>query len=134
MDSLFYGSSFTTTEKNVLLKKQNGTMTEACLYYGFILFVLFVCQLVLDFGKSCNLSSLHYQPSGTGIISNYAIYAGNDLNQLRLVTSGEFSNIKNNPIMQDVYFTPTDARYLVLKAVRMIDDSKKINYEKLVVQ
>ena len=91
-------------------------------------------ELVLDFSKSCNLSSLHYKPAGTGIISNYAIYAGNDLNQLRLVTSGEFSNIKNNPIMQDVYFTPTDARYLVLKAVRMIDDSKKINYEKLVVQ
>jgi len=37
----------------MLLKKQNGTMAEACLYYGFALFVvLFVCQLVLDFGLS----------------------------------------------------------------------------------
>lgn len=91
-------------------------------------------ELILDLGKVMSISSLHYQPAKAGILSNYEILAGNGLDNLKLIASGEFSNIRNNPIMQDVYFTPTTARYVVLKAVRMIDDSKKINFDKLIIQ
>ena len=53
----------------------------------------------------------------------------NAVNQV--VSSGEFSNIKNNPILQSVYFTPVTARYVLLKAVRMVENESPMGFAEL---
>ena len=45
---------------------------------------------------------------------------------MQVVAQGEFSNIRNNPILQNVYFSPVEARYLRLKATRMVDESDSL--------
>jgi len=53
MDSLFYDSSFTTHENKNVVEEAKRHNDRGCLYYGFTLFVvLFLCELVLDFGLS----------------------------------------------------------------------------------
>lgn len=90
--------------------------------------------VTLDLGKPQMVSSLYYKPAATGIVSHYKIYAGEDLGHLKEVSSGEFSNIRNNPILQEVFFTPTRARYVQLKAVGFINDDHQVRYEKLAVK
>ncbi|MCR5132262.1 MAG: alpha-L-fucosidase [Prevotella sp.] len=90
--------------------------------------------LVLDLGQVRTLRSLHYKPSSTGMVSNYEILAGESLDNLHAVASGEFSNIRNNPIMQDVYFAPINARYVMFRATRMVRDGEPIKYDQLIVK
>ena len=52
---------------------------------------------------------------------------------MKCIAAGEFSNIRNNPIMQDVYFAPADCRYLQLKAVHLVNESESASYDKLII-
>jgi alpha-L-fucosidase len=90
--------------------------------------------VLLDLGKRQEIHSLHYLPAQNGMISNYEIYVGNKPDKMHLVASGEFSNIRNNPIRQDISFGPTDARYVRLKATRMVNDSETVKYETIIIQ
>ena len=58
-----------------------------------------------------------------GLISSYELSAGATEETTQVVAQGEFSNIRNNPILQNVYFSPVEARYLKLIATRMVEDS-----------
>ena len=50
----------------------------------------------------------------------YELRVGNEPTAVnKLVKSGEFSNIINNPILQSVYFTPVKARYIEFRAPRV---------------
>src|SRR3712207_7990873 len=77
-----------------------------------------------DMGKAQQIKAFYYLPKqgrgAAGLVSNYEIEVGNTLDAMTSVASGEFSNIRNNPVMQSVYFTPTTARYVRLKATRKI--------------
>ena len=88
----------------------------------------------LDLGAVQTLHSLHYKPASTGMVANYEILAGESLDALKPIAAGEFSNIRNNPIMQDVYFAPTNARYVVLRATRMVKDGEAMKYDQLIVR
>ena len=90
--------------------------------------------ITIDLGKKRQIRSLHYLPAHVGLIANYEILAGDTPGNLRQIASGEFSNIRNNPIMQDVYFAPTDTRYVQLKAVRLVNEGEPVSYEKIVIQ
>ena len=68
------------------------------------------------------------------MVSNYEILAGESLSNLQPIASGEFSNIRNNPIMQDVYFAPVNARYVVLRATRMVKEGEPLKYDQLIVR
>ena len=68
------------------------------------------------------------------MVANYEILAGDSPETLRQIASGEFSNIRNNPIRQDVFFAPVDARYIQLKAVRLVNEAEPMSYEKIIVQ
>lgn len=86
-------------------------------------------KLVLDLGSEQTISSFHYLPDqseyGKGRIATYELRVGSDANSInQLVKSGEFSNIQNNPIMQSLYFSPVKARYIELKAVRMVKEGE----------
>ena len=83
-------------------------------------------MLLMDLGEERMVASFHYLPDQSeynqGLIAGYELFAGGDAQAVdRLVARGEFSNIKHNPILQSVYFTPVKARYLLLKAVKMVD-------------
>ena len=90
--------------------------------------------MTLDLGKVITLHSLHYKPTSTGMVSNYEILAGTSLDALKSVARGEFSNIRNNPIMQDVFFAPVDARYVIFRATRMVNDGEAMKYDQVIVK
>lgn len=91
-------------------------------------------EVLMDLGQSRTVSSLHYKPAQNGIATHYEILVGDEPSLLRTLTTGEFSNIRNNPIRQDVYLTPTPARYIMLRALRTVDGSKRLLFDKLVVR
>ena len=89
--------------------------------------------ITFDLGQKRQIRSLHYKPAQTGMISHYELWAGDTPENMKLVISGEFSNIRNNPIMQDLYFAPADCRYVLLKAVRLVNESEPVSYEKIII-
>ena len=91
-------------------------------------------EVLMDLGQSRTVSALHYQSAQNGIATHYEILVGDDPAHLRTLTTGEFSNIRNNPIRQDVYLTPTPARYIMLRSLRTVDGRKRLQFDKLVVR
>lgn len=96
-------------------------------------------KLILDLGEERTISSFHFLPdqgeANKGLIANYELSVGTDAGHIdQVVKSGEFSNIKNNPVMQSVYFTPVAARYVQLKATRMIVSGEPMGFAEIAVQ
>ena len=69
-----------------------------------------------------------------GLVANYEIYAGMEKDAMQRVAEGEFSNIRNNPVMQEVFFTPTHCRYVQLRATRMVNAGEKIAYQQVIIR
>ena len=90
--------------------------------------------MLLDLGSPQTIRSLHYLPAANGLIATYEVYAGKSTDQMKRIAEGEFSNIRNNPIQQDVSFPAVTARYVRLKATRMVNESETVKYEKVVVR
>lgn len=81
-------------------------------------------DLVVDLGENYNLIGFKYLPDqnrwSSGIISNYEFYVSDDNVEWELVSEGEFSNIKNNPVWQIKNFSPVNARYIRLRALKNV--------------
>lgn len=96
--------------------------------------------LLIDLGEEQTVSSFHYLPDQSeynkGLIAAYELFVGTDEKAVnQRVAAGEFSNIQNNPILQSVRFAPVKARYLLLKAVRMVDaESTAMGFAEIGVQ
>ena len=96
-------------------------------------------RLLIDLQEERLVSSLHFLPDqgepNKGLIANYEIRVGTSKEAVnQLVKSGEFSNIQNNPVMQSVFFTPVKARYIELKATRMIHAGEPMGFAELGVK
>lgn len=96
-------------------------------------------RLLIDLQEERLVSSLHFLPDqgepNKGLIANYEIRVGTSKDAVnQLVKSGEFSNIQNNPVMQSVFFTPVKARYIELKATRMIHAGEPMGFAELGVK
>ena len=96
-------------------------------------------RLLIDLQEERLVSSLHFLPDqgepNKGLIANYEIRVGVSKDAVnQLVKSGEFSNIQNNPVMQSVFFTPVKARYIKLKATRMIHVGEPMGFAELGVK
>lgn len=96
-------------------------------------------RLLIDLQEERLVSSLHFLPDqgepNKGLIANYEIRVGVSKDAVnQLVKSGEFSNIQNNPVMQSVFFTPVKARYIELKATRMIHAGEPMGFAELGVK
>lgn len=96
-------------------------------------------KLLIVLGREQTVSSFYLLPDQSkdnkGLISNYELRAGNDPSNIdRLIKTGEFSNIENNPILQSVFFTPVKARYIELKATRMIKPGEPIGFTEISIQ
>jgi len=89
-------------------------------------------DLVIDLGKEENLIGFRYFPDqalwGPGIITDYQFYVSNDNKEWKLISEGEFSNIKNNPLWQTKNFSLIRARYIKLRALRNINGNDEIGY------
>lgn len=96
-------------------------------------------RLLIDLQEERMVSSLHFLPDqgepNKGLIANYEIRVGTSKEAVnQLVKAGEFSNIQNNPVMQSVFFTPVKARYIELKATRMIRADEPMGFAELGVK
>lgn len=96
-------------------------------------------RLVIDLGSERLVSSFHYLPDqgapGKGLIASYEIAVGSDLAQIdKVVKRDEFSNIRNNPILQSVYFSPVNARYVSLKPLRMVNEGEQMGIAEMVIR
>jgi alpha-L-fucosidase len=83
-------------------------------------------ELQVDLGETLSLKGFTYTPpSGEGIIYGYEFYASTDgKNWGGPVASGQFANIKNNPVQQMVAFKKTNARYIRFVATSPADEKQ----------
>ena len=79
-------------------------------------------DLIIDLGNKYNVCGFKYLPDqgrwSSGIITNYQFLVSEDNEDWKLVDQGEFSNIKNNPLLQVKNFSSTVARYIKLRALK----------------
>ena len=112
-------------DKKVLekLKQSTKAMFDGNGYSSFYLPAEAKQEIEIDLGKIYDLKGFTYTPDqsrwGGGVITHYEFYAGN-----RLVASGEFSNIKNNPIKQTITFEPVKSRTVRLVAKNLINGQR----------
>jgi alpha-L-fucosidase len=92
-------------------------------------------DVIIDLGKEENLVGFRYLPDqslwGGGLISQYQFFVSTKGNEWKLVSEGEFSNIKNNPLWQTKMITATKARYIKLSALKNTADNNNIGYAEL---
>lgn len=88
-------------------------------------------QFIVNLGKKERIKGFRYLPPGLnseGIVTDYEISVSSDWNDWKEVTSGEFSNIVNNPIWQNVEFDPEEGSLIRFKAKRL-GSGKRIAYD-----
>jgi len=92
-------------------------------------------DLVLDLGNKYNVAGFRYLPDrnkwSAGIITNYLFYVSEDNVEWKLVSEGEFSNIKNNPVWQIKTFSPISARYIKLEALKNTSNDNVAGYAEI---
>lgn len=79
-------------------------------------------EVVIDLGSSYNISGLTYLPMQdrwiSGVVTKYEWYLSNDgKNWGKPVVAGEYSNIKNNPILQEVPVVGQQARFVKFRSL-----------------
>jgi alpha-L-fucosidase len=80
-------------------------------------------DLLTDLGRQENLMGFRYLPDQNwwadgSIITHYQFFVSADNQEWKLVSEGEFANIKNNPFWQTKTFNPIKGRYIKLKALQ----------------
>jgi alpha-L-fucosidase len=82
-------------------------------------------EVVIDLGELITISGFTYWPPQnrfmSGVISKYIFEGSIDGKTWSGLTSGEFSNIKNNPIEQVIRFAPSQVRFVRLKSFQTTD-------------
>ena len=94
-------------------------------------------DLVIDLGTLYKISGFKYLPDqnkwSSGIITNYQFFVSEDGIEWKLVSEGEFPNIKNNPVWQIKNFSLINARYVKLKALKNAWGDDVAGYAEVVV-
>ena len=92
-------------------------------------------DLVVDLGKEQNLCGFRYFPDQSfwnpSMISNYQFFVSTNIIEWKLVSEGEFSNIKNNPLWQLKTFSPEKTRYIKLRALSNTEGTNNIGYAEI---
>jgi len=92
-------------------------------------------DLVIDLGQNENISGFRYLPDQSiwnpGIIAAYEFYVSENNADWKLLSNGEFPNIKNNPLWQTVKFASQKARYIKLRALKNTDNSDQVGYSEI---
>ena len=83
--------------------------------------------IMIDIGEEKIINSFKYLPpqeSNEGVITHYTLSISSDLSKWTEVATGEFSNIKNNPIWQHIKFEPIKGKVLRLEAKKIAEGEK----------
>jgi alpha-L-fucosidase len=93
-------------------------------------------DFVVDLGETFTISGFAYLPDqgrhNPGIIFNYEFYTSLDGKIWREpVSKGEFSNIKNSPVLQEKRFNPVTARYIKFRALAPAEENGRIGIAEL---
>lgn len=88
-------------------------------------------DVIIDLGETLNITGFTYLPDqgrwGQGVISNYEFYVSNDgRNWGKPVSSGEFANIKNSPVLQKINFDPVKGKFLKFRPLSPADENGNI--------
>ncbi len=89
-------------------------------------------EVVIDLGKQYRLDGFSYWPLQErypfGIITHYEFSVSTDNRNWKVVATGEFGNIFNNPIEQTVKFNTREGRYIKLKGVKVKGDDMRTSF------
>jgi len=89
-------------------------------------------DLVIELNEILKVSGFKYYPDqtiwGPGMITHYEFYISIDGVNWKTVSAGEFSNIKNNPVMQIKRFDAVNAKYVKLRALGDTENDSNIGY------
>lgn len=92
-------------------------------------------DLVIDLGKEEMLKGFKYLPDQSpwnpAIIAHYELYVSSDNADWKLVSAGEFANIKNNPLWQLKSFEQIKARYIKFRCIKNVDGKTACGYAEL---
>ncbi len=88
-------------------------------------------EIIIDLGAEYNLKGFTYMPvhgrHPDGIVSNYQFLVSTNNKNWKIAASGEFGNIKNNPIEQTIHFKAVKGRYIKMKGVKIVDNDSRIS-------
>jgi alpha-L-fucosidase len=93
-------------------------------------------EFVIDLGKVENLVGFRYLSdqnwwADASIVSHYQFFVSDEGSTWKLMSEGEFSNIKNNPTWQIKSFEETKARFIKLKALKNIKENSNSGYAEI---
>lgn len=88
-------------------------------------------DFIVDLGEKLNIVGFSYLPDqrrgNPGLILNYEFYISRDgKNWGTPISEGEFSNIKNSPVLQEKTFDEIAGRFVKLKAVSVAGESGRV--------
>ena len=92
--------------------------------------------VIIDLGEVLKLKGFTYLPTQQryidGTVSHYALYVSKDgRNWGNPISKGEFSNIRNNPILQTIEFNTTEGRFLKFVGEQEINDKNFVTIAEL---
>lgn len=84
-------------------------------------------EIIIDLGEAHTINGFTYLPPQgryiDGTVSRYEIYVSyNGINWGNATSKGEFSNIRNNPVIQEKLFEPVKGRYIKFRALSEISN------------
>ncbi len=84
-------------------------------------------EIVIDLGEILEINGFTYLPMQqrwiTGFIKAYSFSVSLDNINWQQVSSGEFGNILNNPVLKSIHFPTTRAKFVKLKAQSTVNDT-----------
>jgi len=92
-------------------------------------------DIVIDLGQEENIAGFRYLPDQSiwnpGIIAAYEFYVSGNNIDWKLVSRGEFPNIKNNPLWQMIKFTAQKGQYIRFRAIENTENSNETSYAEI---
>ena len=89
-------------------------------------------EIALDLGKLYTLNGFTYWPNQErypiGIITSYEFFSSTDGKRWTKLATGEFDNIVNSRVEQQIYFEPIKARYIKLRAAKTSEDGFQASF------
>ena len=89
-------------------------------------------EIALDLGELYALNGFTYWPNQErypiGIITSYEFFSSTDGKRWTKLATGEFDNIVNSRIEQQIYFEPIAARYIKLRATKTTEDGFQASF------
>lgn len=92
-------------------------------------------EIVIDLGALYSVNGFTYLPSQErypfGIVTDYELYLSTNGMQWNLATKGEFSNVVNSRLEQEVRFKATNTRFMKLKAIKTDGEDPRASFAEI---